>query len=165
MMSSGHWGTPGRTRSCRSIWKCPEDLRRVKKELTEMIGDPWKTSPRQEEKPRIYCRVYVTLERQFRYGGHKRLHGVLQARWSESAEFANTDTVNDEVVQTGRASSIVSPVISPSSLSSGTVQSSSSGTALAAGRSAPEDSNGAVATVAEISADDEINDSVDRNWR
>ena len=61
------------------------------------------------------------------------------------------DTVNNEVVQTGRASSIVSPGKTPSSLSSGTMQSSSSGTALGAGRLAPEDSNVTVDTVAESS--------------
>ena len=85
-------GTPTRDRRCRSIWKCPEDLRRVKRKLNEMIGDPWNTSLRQEEKPRINCGAYVTLERQIKYGGQKRLHGVLQARWSESAGFENTVT-------------------------------------------------------------------------
>ena len=79
---------------------------------------------------------------------------MLQARWSESAGLANTrshDTVNNEVVHTGRASSIVSPGKPPPSLSSGTMQSSSSGAALAAGRPALEDSNVAVETVAESS--------------
>ena len=61
------------------------------------------------------------------------------------------DTVNNEVAQTGRASSTISPGQTSISLSSGTMQSSSSGTAMAADRPAPEDSNVAVVTVAESS--------------
>ena len=78
------------------------------------------------------------------------------------------DTVNNGRVQTGRGSSIVSPGNPPSSPSSGTMQSSSSGAAMAAGGPAPEDSNVAVDTVVEKfddTADDEINDSGDRDWR
>ena len=59
--------------------------------------------------------------------------------------------MNNEVAQTGRASSTISPGQTSISLSSGTVQSSSSGTAMAAGRPAPEVGNVAVATVAESS--------------
>ena len=154
LVSDGHYGgTPTRVRRCRSIWKCPEDRRWVKRELNEMIGDPWNTSPRQEEKLRINCGVHVTLERQIRYGRQK---GCMACRRHAGANprdlrTRSQDTVNNEIVQTGRASSIVSPGKTPSSLSSGTVQSSSSGTALAAGRPAPEDSNVAVDTVAESS--------------
>ena len=54
LVSDGHCGcTPARVRRCRSIWKCPEDLRWVKRELSEMICDSWTTSPRQEERPTI----------------------------------------------------------------------------------------------------------------
>ena len=61
------------------------------------------------------------------------------------------DTVDNEVAQTGRASSIVSLGQTPPRLSSDPVQGSTSGTALAAGRPAPEDSNVAVVPVAESS--------------
>ena len=67
LVSDGHYRcTPTRDRRCRSIWKCPDDLRRVKRKLKDMIGDHWNTSPRQEEGPRIICGVNVTLERQLR---------------------------------------------------------------------------------------------------
>ena len=72
LVSDGHYrGSPTRDRRCGSIWKCPDEVRRVKRKLNETIGDPWNMSPRQEEEPRINCGVYVALERQIRYGGQK----------------------------------------------------------------------------------------------
>ena len=67
------------------------------------------------------------------------------------------DTVDNEVAQTDSASSNISPGKPPHSLSNGTMQSSSSDTALAAGRPAPEDSN--VAVAAKDTINDEFNDS------
>ena len=97
LVSGGHHvGTPAGVRRCRSIWRRPEGLRWVKRVSNEMIGDSWSTLPRQEEKQQTQCGVYTTLKRQIRYGGQKRLHGVLQARWSESAGFANTVTGHRE---------------------------------------------------------------------
>ena len=125
----------------------------LKRKLNEIIGDPWNTSPRQEEKPRIKCGVYVTLERQIRYGGQKGCMACCRHAGANprALRIRAQDTVNNEVAQNGRASSIVSPGKTPPSLSSGIVQSSSSGTAPAAGRPAPEVGNVAVATVAESS--------------
>ena len=60
LVSDGHYmGTSVRVRRCRSIWRRPEDLRRVKRVVNEMIGDPWNSSPRHEEKLQMQCRVYV----------------------------------------------------------------------------------------------------------
>ena len=59
------------------------------------------------------------------------------------------DSVDNEVVQTGRASSVVSPGQTPPRLSSGPVQGSSNGTALAARRPTPGGSNVVVVTVSE----------------
>ena len=71
--------------------------------------------------------------------------------YSQELQTRLQDIVDTEVVQTGRTSSIVSQGQTSLSLSSGTAQSSSSGTALAAGRPAPEDSNVVVVTFAESS--------------
>ena len=151
LVSDGHRVcTPARFRRCRSIWKCPEDLRWVKRELSEMIGDSWTTSPRQEEKPRMQCGVYVTLERRIRQQGCMACCRHAGVNWQDLRTRLQ-DTVDNEVAQTGRASSIVSLGQTPPRLSSGPVQGSSSGTALAAGRPAPEDSNVAVVPVAESS--------------
>ena len=80
----------------------------LKRKLNEIIGDPWNTSPRQEEKPRIKCGVYVTLERQIRYGGQKGCMACCRAGANPRALRTRAlDTVNNEVVQNGRASSIV----------------------------------------------------------
>ena len=67
------------------------------------------------------------------------------------------DTVNNEVAQTEKASSNVSQGKTPHSLSNGTMQSSSSDTALAAGRPELEDSHMMVAAVAE-NFNDTVND-------
>ena len=104
LVSDGHYrGTPTRDRRSQSIWKCPEDLRQVKKRLNEMIGDSWHTSPRQEEKPRINCGVYVTLERQIRYGGQKGCMACCMHAGANPRDLRtrSQDTVNNEVVQTG----------------------------------------------------------------
>ena len=56
LVSDGHlqgYTNERSDRRCRSIWKCPEELRRVTRKLNKMVGDPWNTSPRQEEEPRI----------------------------------------------------------------------------------------------------------------
>ena len=70
MVSSGHWrGTLARVCRCRPIWRCPETQRWDRKLLTEMNGEPWNTSPRQEEKPQIKDRECIALKHLIRYGG------------------------------------------------------------------------------------------------
>ena len=98
-----HGGTPTRIRRCRSTWKRPEDLRWVKRELNEMIGDPWNTSPRQEDEPRINCGVYVTLERKIRYGDQKGCMACCRHAGANPRDLRtrSQDTVNNEVVQKG----------------------------------------------------------------
>ena len=161
--------TPASVRRCRSIWRRPEELRWVKRVLNEMIGDSWTTSPRQEEKPRMQCGVHVALERRIRYDGKKGCMACCKHAGVNSQDLRTRlqDTVNNEVTHTGEASSIVSPGQTPPSLSSGPSPGSSSCTTPAAGRLAPEVGNVVVATAAESSttADDEITDSGDGDWR
>ena len=147
LVSDGHdGGAPTRVGRCRSVWKCPEDPRWVKRVLNEMIGDPWSTSPRWEEKPRIKCGVRVTLERQIRYGGQKGCMACCRHAGANPRDMRtrSQDIVNNEVAQTDSASSNVSPGQTAISLSSDPAQSSSSGTA-------PEVGNLVVVTVAESS--------------
>ena len=154
-VSDGHFrSTPRRDRRCRSSWKCPEDLRRVKRKLNEMIGNPWETSPRQEEEPRFNCRVCVTLERQIRYGGQKGCMVCCRHAGANPRDLRtrSQDTVNNEAAQTDRASSTISPGQTSISLSSGTVQSSRRRLATWRGYSCGKFDD---------TADDEINDSGD----
>ena len=60
MISRGHWkGKLVRACGCRIVWRRPENQRRDRKLLTEMNGEPWNTSPRQEEKLQIKDRECI----------------------------------------------------------------------------------------------------------
>ena len=142
-------GTPVRARRCRSIWRRPEDVRWVKRVLNEMIGDSWKTSSRQEKKKlQMHSGVYIALKRQIRYGDQK---GCNAGVYSQELRTRLQNTVDNEVAQSGKASSIDSPGQTSLSFSSGPAPSSSSGTPPAAGRLAPEVGNVVAGTVAESS--------------
>ena len=92
-VSSGHWrGTLARVRRCRPIWKRPESQRWSRKLLAEMDGEPWNTSPRQEEKLQIQGQGVQRPETTDQEWRTERMHDVLQACWSKSAGFANTVT-------------------------------------------------------------------------
>ena len=70
--------------------------------------------------------------------------------------------MDNEVAQTDRASSNVSPGKPPHNLSDGTMQSSIGGTAMAAGRPAPEDSHMMAAAVAGSSTTQSTTSSTSR---
>ena len=72
MVSCGHWkGTLARVCRCRPIWSYPENQRWDRKPLTEMNGELWNTSPRQEEKLQIKDRECIALKHLIKCGGQK----------------------------------------------------------------------------------------------
>ena len=78
LVSGEHYaGTPARARRCRSVWRRPEDLRRVKRVWNEMIGDSWNTSPRQEGEATDTMRSVDYSEMTDQVWWPERLHGVL----------------------------------------------------------------------------------------
>ena len=72
----------------------PENQRWDRKPLTEMNGEPWNTSPRQEEKLQIKDRECIALKHLIKCGGQRGKHGVLRACWIKSAGFESTNTKN-----------------------------------------------------------------------
>ena len=134
------------------MWRRPEIQRWDRKPLTEMNGEPWNTPPRQEEMLQIQDTECIALKQQIKCGGQKRSITCCGRAGSNSWDLrARTqDIVDNEVAQTDRASSN-SPGKPPHDLSDGTMQISIGGTAMAAGRPAPEDSHMMAAAVAESS--------------
>ena len=103
LVPRGHWKCKlVRVCRCSIIWIRPESQRWDRKLSTELNGEPWNTSPRQEEKPQIKDRgghCPKTFDQGWR---SERKHGVLRACWIKSAGLrARTqDIVDNEVVQT-----------------------------------------------------------------
>ena len=64
-------GTSAGVRRCRSIWRRPEKQRWDRKMLTELNGEPWNPTGHHQDKPPQVRGVYITLERQIKYGGTK----------------------------------------------------------------------------------------------
>ena len=153
MVSSGHWkGTLARVRRCRPIWRCPENQRLDRKPLTEMNGKPWNTSPRQEEKIQIKDRECIAVKHLIKCGGPKGSMTCCEHAGSTLPDLkARTqDIVDNEVVQTDSQRKFERLTKKPTEqFEQGTVQSSNSGTAMAAGRPAPKDSQMLMAAVAE----------------
>ena len=120
--------------------------------MTEMNGEPWNTPPRQEEKPQIQNGVCIALKRQTKCGGQKGCMACCRHAGANPRDLGtrSQDTVNNEVAQTDRASSNDSREKTPHNLSKDTMQSTNGGTAMAAGRPAPEDSHVVVAAVADL---------------
>ena len=153
-LSSGHCRcTPARVRRCRPIWRLPENERWKRKLLTELNGEPWNTPPRQEEKPQVQDGLCIALIRQIKCGGQKGCMACCRHAGANPRDLRTRlqETVNNEVAQTNRQSKFKR--LTRTNIAQfgqyGTMQSSSSGTAMAAGGSAPEDSNVVVAAVAE----------------
>eukprot|EP00929_Paragymnodinium_shiwhaense_P111971 TRINITY_DN8021_c0_g1_i4.p1 TRINITY_DN8021_c0_g1~~TRINITY_DN8021_c0_g1_i4.p1 ORF type:complete len:1618 (+),score=271.11 TRINITY_DN8021_c0_g1_i4:701-5554(+) len=73
MASDEHYiGTPIGVRRARSIWRRPEKLRWVRAELDRLQGAPWDPTPRASaDQPAVPRGVYITLDRQIKYGGTK----------------------------------------------------------------------------------------------
>ena len=65
-----HVGTSAGVGRCRSIWRRPEKERWDRKMLTEMNGEPWNPVPPKDKAPQVHG-VYITMERQIKYGGTK----------------------------------------------------------------------------------------------
>ena len=152
MVSSGHCkGKLARVCRCRIVWRCPENRRLDRKPLTEMNGELWNTSPRQEEKLQIKDRECIALKHLIKCGG--------QGRGMVCCEHAGTnlwdlkartqDIVDKEVVQPKNQRKFEPLTKKPTEeFEQGTVQSSTGGTAMAAGRPAPN-SHMRLAVVAE----------------
>ena len=153
MVSRGHWkGKLVRVCGCRIGWRCPENQRWDRKLLTEMNGEPWNTPPRQEEKLQIKDRECIALKHLIKGGGQKGSMTCCEHAGSNLRHLkARTQNIVDnEVVQTDSQRKFERLTKKPTEqFEQGTVQSSTGGTAMAAGRPAPEDSRTRVAAVAE----------------
>ena len=153
MVSRGHWkGKLVRVCGCRIGWRCPENQRWDRTLLSEMNGEPWNTSPRQEEKLQIKDRECIALKHIIKCGGRKESMACCEHAGSNLRDFkARTqDIMYREVVQTKNQRKFERVTKKPTEeFEQSTVQSSTGGTAMAAGRPAPEDSRIRVAAVAE----------------
>ena len=118
--------------------------------LTEMNGELKNTSPRQEEKLQIKDRECIALEHLIMCGGQRRSMTCCEHAGSNLRDLRAQTQVENEVVQTDnqRKFERLTKKLTEQ-FERGTVQSSTDGTAMAAGRPAPEDSRMRVAAVAE----------------
>ena len=152
MVSSGHWkGKLVRVCGCRIVWRCPENQRWDRKLLTEMNGEPWNTPPRQEEKLQIKDREYIALKHLTKCGGQRGSMACCEHAGTNLRDLkARTqDIADNEVVQTKNQRKFERLTEKPTKeFEQSTVQSSTGGTAMAAGRPAP-DSQMTLAAVAE----------------
>ena len=153
MVPGGHWrGTLARVCRCRTIKRRPENQRWDRKSLTQINGEPWNTSPRQEENLQIKDRECTALEHSIKCGGHKGSMACCEHAGSNLRDLrARTQRLMDnEVVQTENQRKFECLTRKHTEqFEQGTVQSSNGGTAMAAGRPAPEDSSMRAAAVAE----------------
>ena len=120
--------------------------------MTEMNGEPWNTTPRQEEKLQIKDRECIALEQQKECGGQRGSMACCERAGSNLRDLrARTqDIVDNEVVQAENDRKFECLTRKPTEqFEQGTVQSSNGGTAMAAGRPAPENSQLTLAEVAE----------------
>ena len=153
MVPSGHWrGTQARVCRCRPIWRYPKNQRWDGKPLTEMNGEPWNTSPQQEEKLQIKDRECVALQHLIKCGGQRRSMACCEHAGSNLWDLRErTQRIMDnDVVQTEnqRKFECLTRKLTEQ-FEQGIMQSSNGGTAMAAGRLAPEDSQLTLAEVAE----------------
>ena len=129
-----------------------EGVRQDRKPLTEMNGELRNTSPRQEEKLQIKDRECIALKHLIKCGGQKGSMACCEHAGTNLRDLkARTqDIVDNEVVKTDSQRKFERLTKKPTEkFEQGTVQSSTGGTAMAAGRPAPEDSRMRVAAVAE----------------
>ena len=135
-------GTTAGVRRCRTIYL--EASRESALEQEGVERDDWrpcKPTPQPKEKPQVPRGVFITLDRQMKYGGTKgcpACFGHPKVHSSESrARFQ--DIVDNEAAQTAAASASEPNVETPGQAAGGPASSSSSGPAPVAGRPAPED--------------------------
>ena len=144
MVSSGHWkGKLARVCRCRIVWWRPENQRWDEKPLNEISGEPWNTSPRQEEKLQIKDRECIALKHLIKCGGRRGSMACCEHVGSNLRDLkARTqDIADNEVVQrkNQRKFECLTEKLTEQ-VEQGIVQSSNGGTAMAAGKPAPEDS-------------------------
>ena len=128
---------------CRIVWRRPENQRWDRKPLTEMNGEPRNTLPWQEEKLQIKDRECIALKHLIKCGGQRRSMACCEHAGSNLRDLkARTqDFADNEVVQTKNQRKFECLTKKPTEeFEQGIVQSSNGGTAMAAGRPAPEDS-------------------------
>ena len=103
IVSSEHWrGTSARVCRCRPIWRCPENQRMDRKPLTELTGELWNTSSRQEEKLQIKDRECIALKHLIKCVGQKGIMTCCEHAESNLQDLKprTQDIVDNEVVQT-----------------------------------------------------------------
>ena len=136
-------GTSAGVRRCRSIWRRPEKQRWDRKMLTDMNGEPWNPTGHHQDKPPQVRGVYITLERQIKYGGTKGCAACFGDAKIHSPEcrarFQNI--VDNEAAQTAAVNASEPNAEMREQAAGGSASSSSSGPTPAAGRPAPEDAN------------------------
>ena len=142
MVLSGHWkGKLATVCRCQIFWK----------PLTEMNGELRNTLPRQEEKLQIKDRECIALKHLIKCGGRRGSMACCEHAGSNLRDLkARTqDIVDNEVVQIKNQRKFERLKKKPTEqFEQSTMQSSTGGTAMAAGRSAP-DSQMTLAAVAE----------------
>ena len=108
--------------------------------LTEMNGEPWNPTAHHQDKPPQVRGVYITLERQIKYGGTKGSAACFGNAKVHSLECRARfqDIVDNEAAQTAAAGASEPNVEMQGQAVGGSAPSSSSGPA---GRPAPEDAN------------------------
>ena len=124
---------------------------RVQKWL-EANGEPWNTPPRQEEKLQIKYRECIVLKHLIKCGGQKGSMTSCEHAGSNLRDLkaCTQDIVDNEVVQTDSQRKFERLTKKPTEeFEQGIIQSSNGGTAMAAGRPAPENSQMTLAAVAE----------------
>ena len=111
--------------------------------LTDMNGEPWNPTGHHQDKPPQVRGMYITLERQIKYGrtkGCAACFGDAKIHSPECrARFQNI--VDNEAAQTAAANASEPNAEMREQAVGGSAPSSSSGPAPAAGRPAPEDAN------------------------
>ena len=139
LASDEHYvGTSAGVRRCRSIWRRPEKQRWDRKMLTEMNGEPWNPTAHHQDKPPQVRGVYITLERQIKYGGTKGCAACFGNAKVHSPECRARfqDIVDNEAAQTAAAGASEPNVEMQGQAVGGSAPSSCGGPA---GRPAPED--------------------------
>ena len=153
MVPSGHRkGKLPRVCRCRLVWRRPGNQRWDEKPLNEMNGEPWNTLPRQEEKLQSKDRECIALKHLIKCGGQRGSMACCERAGSNLRDLkARTqEIVDNEVVQTKKQRKFECLTKKPTEqFEQGIMQSSKGGTAMAAGRPAPGDSQLTLAEVAE----------------
>ena len=153
MVSSGQRkGKLARVCRCRIVWRRPGNQRWDRKPLTEMNGGLRNTLPRQDEKLQIKDRECIALKHLIKCGGQRRSMACCEHAGSNLRDLkARTqDIVDNEVVQIKNQCKFECLTEKlTEQFEQGIMQSSNGGTALAAGRPAPEDSQMTLAADAE----------------